>query len=234
LPTPAALPAFDPPYFLGGSAFIAVCLAHAPRDGAAHDITHSGPNVNAEQVRLRGLCVLVVADYTAPPAALPIAYCELIVAKLALTLRGLVSRPLVMRLDADAPVALGIEHYAMPKQYDPSLQLDSQRGHTALRGAGITLSFATRPSVLARLCAPLCALFTLGLYAFTRLVPVLSERAGRSVRARVVLHPRARAELVRLEWGQIGQSVLRPLLVLRLPRVFSELGAPSASSSEAP
>lgn len=232
-PSPAALPAFDPPYFLGGSAFIAVCYARPARGANVPSPVHLGHDLEGSP-SVRGLCVIVVARYTAPPAALPVSYCELIVSKLGVSLRGLVSRPLWMRLDAQLPVAMGIEHYAMPKRFDASLSLVEDEGAVALTGRELSLAFRASAHALSWLLAPLAALLALGAYGFTRLVPVLCESGERSVRSHVVLHPRARAVPGTLVRRSLGDAELWPLLAFRLPRVFTELGPPSSTRPEPP
>jgi len=217
--TLADLPAFNPPYFMGGSALVAVVLCTAPRTIHSPTMVHSGHAPARWRIR-----VLIVSDYTRPPAALPLRYHELIVAKLGVGCSGLYAEPTTMVLDSELPVALGRRHYAMPKEYDPSLTVACSAAATHLTSRAITLTFGPAGWLAQWLSGPLRLALTLAVFLFTRLVPVLG-RAGPLTRALVVLRPRT---LARLAWvrAELEGSTLRPLLACLLDDVQTELCTP--------
>jgi hypothetical protein len=177
------VPPFRPPYVLAGS-----CLALV---GLWDRDVHEAPS-GFDHVRLFGrpAAVVIANHYTEPPAELPIRYHEVIAASLVRRGLEIAAAPFDMVLDAQVPVDLGRQHYALPKRLDPSFVVDETAGSFSATAHDLALG-AQAHGALASVCAlPIRIAFSLAVRAITASIDVLGVAYPPQERARIALRPR--------------------------------------------
>ena len=175
---------FDPPYTLGGSAFLA--LGYWRQDAPVT------PPPGFAPVKLLGrqLGIVVGSSFDEPPAELPIRYREVIAAIVVRHGASLRSMPFDMLLDEAAPVTLGRMHYGLPKRLDPSMfvSIDEARLHAS--GADMAIAGHAHGRAARALTLPLRMMMTVGVRLLTRRIEVLGTADGPARKAKIALTPR--------------------------------------------
>jgi hypothetical protein len=216
-----ALPPFNPPYLLSGSALVAVGFWRT-----------SGPS--APVSGFRAFClfgwevgVLILSDYQQPPSELPLRYHEVIAARLVHRGLRLASQPFEMVLDEELPVELGRLHYGLPKRLDPALrgEVDAASRGRCFRGEQLEIAWRERNLLMQWLSLPLRLLFALGVWLFTRWVDVLGVGVERKS-ARIALVPREVGSAVTLRSAQLAGARLFSVWSAHFNRIDTHLGPP--------
>ncbi len=194
---------FEPPYELGGSAFVAIGTWK-------RDVAQAAP-AGFSPLRLFGrqLGILVGSNFERPPEELPIRYREIVAATVVRRGAEVLSLPFDMVLDEPTPVELGRLHYGMPKRLDGSMFVDAGARRWSAWGEDVKIE-AVAHGALARLSLlPLRAVFALGVRLLTRHIEVLGTADGATRRARIALSPRGLGASFRGVTAVIGGNELR-------------------------